>query len=150
IVKLEFRHIKPITFTSDQTGPHLLIIAGVHGDEYEPILAVQDLVERLKQSHNLVQGKLTLVPVANIAANHLNARTGPDGLDLARACAGKEQGSLTEQVAREISTLIESVDYLIDMHTGGRMYEIYPLSGYMLHPDTEVLASQRTMARAFG
>src|SRR5690606_15795215 len=82
--------------------------------------------------------------------NHLNARTGPDGLDLARSCPGKEQGSLTEQVAREISTLIESVDYLIDMHTGGRMYEIYPLSGYMLHPDTEVLASQRTMARAFG
>src|SRR5690606_4061971 len=58
-------------------------------------------------------------------------------------------GSPTEQIAWEVSELIRSVDYLIDMHTAGIRNRILPLAGYTLHPDPQVLAIQRRMARAF-
>lgn len=149
-LKSEYQHIKPITISSDQAGPHLLIIAGVHGDEYEPILAVQRLIERFGAGQQLSKGKLTLLAVVNEPAHENGSRTGPDRLDLARICPGDADGSITEQIAREISSLIQSVDYLIDMHTGGKMYEIYPLSGYVLHTDQEILEKQRWMSQAFG
>jgi hypothetical protein len=31
--------------------------------------------------------------------------------------------------------LIRSADYYIDLHTGGTEFSIYPLAGYMLHPN---------------
>src|SRR5699024_3297134 len=42
------------------------------------------------------------------------------------------------------------VDYLIDMHTGGLLYDIYPMAGYMLHADPAVLEKQQQMAIASG
>jgi hypothetical protein len=36
------------------------------------------------------------------------------------------------------------------MHTGGKLFDIYPMAGYMLHPDHNVLEQQRAMAMAFG
>lgn len=145
-----FQHINRASYDSGREGPHLLIIAGVHGDEYEPIHAVQRLIEVCSKNLNLDKGKVTLVPVVNASAHEENSRTGRDGKDLARTCPGRKDGSETEQVAWEISQWIGSVDYLIDMHTGGKTFEIYPLSGYVLHPDKEILENQRKMANAFG
>ncbi len=136
--------------SGNQPGPHLLIIAGVHGDEYEPILAVERLIEKFGNGPNLDCGRLTLVRVVNEPANDLDARCGPDGKDLARTCPGNPDGSITEQIASEISALIRTADYLIDMHTGGKMYEIYPLTGYVLHPDSQILEKQRKMCQVFG
>lgn len=145
-----FQHINPWTIDSGKEGPHLLIIAGVHGDEFEPILAIRDLIQFYqKGSIILNKGRLTLVDVVNRPAYERSSRTGVDEKDLARTCPGNEQGSETEQIAAEISHLISQADYLIDMHTGGRTFEIFPLAGYILHPNTPVLDQQRAMAQAF-
>ncbi|SHM53634.1 hypothetical protein SAMN04488057_10261 [Cyclobacterium lianum] len=136
-----------ITIRSSKPGPEGLIIAGVHGDEYEPILAVRQLIVELRDK--IGKGSLTLVPVVNKGAFLAGARLGLDGLDLARTCPGKKGGSITEKVAHEISKLIRKADFLIDMHTGGNLFEISPLAGYMLHPNSEVLETQRGMAEAF-
>lgn len=146
----DYKHFVPVTRDSGKKGPHLLIIAGVHGDEFEPTMAVARILDNLSVSINLIKGKLTLVVVVNSAAYNRMERTAADGLDLARTCPGRKDGSETEQIAWEISQLIRSVDFLIDMHTGGKTYEIYPLSGYVLHPDKEILEKQRAMAKAFG
>jgi predicted deacylase len=69
---------------------------------------------------------------------------------LARTCPGKPGGSTTERIAHELSELIRTADYVIDLHTGGTRLRVQPLVGYMLHPDVAVLAVQRRMARAFG
>lgn len=137
------------TYCIDQgiPGPHLLISGGVHGDEFEPLLAI----DRLRQSPELsaIRGKLTLLPVANESAFARGTRVGSDGLDLARTCPGREQGSPTEQVAWELSGLIRSADYYIDLHTGGLAYTVWPMTGYVLHPNAAVLERQRALARAF-
>ncbi|MBX3427120.1 MAG: succinylglutamate desuccinylase/aspartoacylase family protein [Pirellulales bacterium] len=123
-------------------------MAGVHGDELEPILAVRRLARRLRRSPPLA-GSVTLVPIANPSACRLKQRCGSDGLDLARTFPGRSHGSLTERIAWELTKLIQSADCLIDLHTGGAKYDLWPLAGYLLHSDPLVLAEQRRMARAF-
>jgi len=140
---------KIVQLTGKQTvGPHVLISAGVHGDEYEPMLAIQALTEIL--GGMLLKGTVTLMPIVNVGAYLSENRLGMDGLDLARICPGNATGSDSQQAAAEVSLLIREADYYIDLHTGGRLFDIFPLAGYMLHPDADVLEKQRKMAGTFG
>jgi predicted deacylase len=135
------------TLSGPAAGPHLLITAGVHGDEFEPMAAVRQLIRTLDQQRP--RGRVTLVPVVNEPAFRRGARTAEDNLDLARTCPGQADGSITERIAAALSSLIRSADYYIDLHTGGLALELVPLAGYMLHADAAVLDVQRRMARAF-
>lgn len=138
-----------LTIKGNHSGPHLLITAGVHGDEYEPMEACRRIFQKVKQMQGKLCGNLTIIPVVNQSAFELGSRMGSDDLDLARVCPGNEKGSKTEQVAYALSKLIRTADYYIDMHTGGRLHNIYPFAGYMLHPDSSILQSQRQLAKAF-
>ncbi len=127
--------------------PNLLILGGVHGDEFESMAAIRRLKACLEPS--VLRGCVTLVPVVNEAAYWRGQRTADDGLDLARTCPGSQEGSLTERIAYAVSQLILKADYLIDLHSGGIAMTCAPLVGYMLHPDPATLERQRRMARAF-
>jgi predicted deacylase len=136
------------SFGERAAGPHVLVTGGVHGDEFEPMAAIRQLIGEL--SNRDLRGRITLVPVVNEPAFRLGQRTAEDGLDLARTCPGKPDGSATEQVAHALSELIRSADYYIDLHTGGTRLQVLPLAGYMLHSRPDVLERQRRMARCFG
>lgn len=139
-------------FGSKTDGPRLLITGGVHGDEFEPMVAIRRLIDRFESDGSLpttLRGSVTLVPVVNEAAFLRGHRCADDGLDLARVCPGRADGSITERTARALSDLIESVDYYIDLHTGGTEFAVLPLAGYAMHQDTTVLDAQRRMAKAF-
>lgn len=139
--------------TGKRAGPRVLITAGVHGDEYVPMLTVRELIRRFETEADLLnqlQGRLTLVPVVNESAFRLGRRCGEDGLDLARSCPGKEDGSVTEQTAAALSALIRDADFYVDLHTGGTEFCVWPLAGYVLHKDADILEKQRGMAKAFG
>lgn len=145
--------LRSYEFTGESEGPHLLITGGVHGDEYEPIAALRELVKMfLNGEHRVANltGRVTIIPCVNEEAFRLGERCGADGLDLARICPGRADGSTTERTAYALSEFVRSADYYIDLHTGGTLFSIYPLAGYMLHPNPEVLAQQRVMAKAFG
>jgi predicted deacylase len=129
-------------------GPNLLITAGVHGDEYEGMVAIRELITHIDPTQ--LRGQLTLVPVVNESAFDLRVRAGEDGLDLARTCPGRADGSLTERVAHELASPINNADYYIDLHTGGSIMQVDPLVGYNLVSDPKILDTQRRMARAFG
>ncbi len=159
---MSFR-IRQQQFRGPASGPHLLITGGVHGDEFEPIAAIRRLAGMLATSNSvsqapndsasdnvtLLRGTATLVPCVNEDAFLLGSRCAADNLDLARTCPGRPDGSLTEQVAHDLSQLIRTADFYIDLHTGGTEFSILPLSGYVLHSDPGVLEHQRRMARAF-
>lgn len=146
-MKIAFPIDKPFLMASGQPGPHVVITAGVHGDEYEPMLAAMQLIEQLQQ--NIIAGSVSIIPVVNPTAFSAGTRTGDDGLDLARICPGNSNGSSSHQAAAKLSALIQTADYYIDLHTGGREFDIYPLAGYMLHASAEILARQQWMAKAF-
>jgi predicted deacylase len=137
-----------IEIAGERAGPHLLITGGVHGDEFEPMAAARQLARELRPEE--LRGKVTLVPVVNEPAFRLGNRCGEDGLDLARTCPGRADGSVTERIAFALSQLIRSADLYIDLHTGGTRLMVLPLTGFVLHPDLAVLEQQRRMARAFG
>ena len=128
-------------------GHHLLITGGRHGDEFEPMAAIRRLIKLLDPLE--MSGRVTLVPVVNQAAFERGSRTAEDGLDLARVCPGKADGTSTEQAAAALSMWIRTADFYIDLHTGGMALDVLPLVGYTLHPDPKTLQWQRRMARAF-
>lgn len=135
------------TVSGSAGGPHLLITGGVHGDEFESMQAIRRLIHTLDAA--TVRGRITLAPVVNASAFERRHRTGADELDLARTCPGSADGTITERTAHALSQLIGQADYYIDLHTGGTGMAVYPLAGYCLHSDPDVLDVQRRMARAF-
>ena len=139
--------LKSTSMTGDREAPKLLITGGVHGDEFEPMVAVRRLMGLLPSLQ--LRGEVTLVPVVNEAAFVRKHRWAEDGLDLARVCPGDPDGSVTERTAFALSQLIQSADYYIDLHTGGTTMSVYPMAGYALHSNPSVLEKQRGMARAF-
>lgn len=144
--------LKTFEFRSQLARPRLLITGCVHGDEFEPIAAIRRLVALFEQHAEAVSGfhgTVTLIPVVNESAFLRGHRCGDDGLDLARTCPGRSDGSVTEQTAWAVSEAIRNADYYMDLHTGGTELSVYPLSGYMLHANQEVLETQRRMAQAF-
>lgn len=140
--------LKKYELVSGQPGPRVLIVAGVHGDEYEPMLAAHEIIEDL--NGKLSHGSIIIVPVANEDAYKQQNRCGTDGLDLARICPGDASGTATHRTAFELSELIRQADYMIDMHTGGLTYDIFPMAGYMLVDDPELLEKQQDLAIATG
>ena len=128
-------------------GPHLLVTGGVHGDELEPVAALRQLSSLVPRQE--LRGRLTVVPLVNQPAAMRASRCGDDKLDLARVCPGSPHGTITERIAWQLSELIREADFYIDLHTGGAVLEISPLTGYMLHSRPDVLAAQRRMAHAF-
>lgn len=138
-------------FTGAGDGPHVLITGGVHGDEFEPMRAIRRLIARFDDpaANDLQAGRVTLIPVVNEAAFLRGHRTAEDGLDLARVCPGRPNGTVTERTAAAISERIRSADLYLDLHTGGTELGVTPMAGYVLHDDPAVLAKQRRMARAF-
>src|SRR5262249_56052604 len=112
----------PVTVINGRTpGPVLALVAGTHGYEYSPILALQRLLPKI--SPQTLSGAVILVHVANMPS--FLRRTiyyGPeDGKNLNRVYPGKPDGTLSERIARVITTqVIERADYLIDLHCGDR------------------------------
>ena len=92
--------LKTETIVGQEPGPHLLITGGVHGDEFEPMAAVRLLIRRVCPES--LRGRLTLVPVVNEPAFRRGQRTAEDGLDLARTCPGRPDGSVTERIAHAL------------------------------------------------
>lgn len=131
--------LQPHTIDHGRAGPHLLITGGVHGDEFEPPLAIRRLLA-LPELADLC-GRLTLVPVVNEAAFARGSRVAEDGLDLARTCPGRADGSVTERTAQALSTLIRAAGFYLDLHTGGTTLSVWPMTGYVLHPRSDVLSS---------
>src|SRR5579883_2590239 len=110
----------PVTvFNGIKDGPVLALIAGNHGYEYPPILALQML--RAKINPKKLAGALILVHVANMPS--FLGRTvyfSPiDQKNLNRVYPGKAGGSVSERIAFAITgQVIERCDYLLDLHGG--------------------------------
>ena len=130
----------PITvFNGAKDGPVLALIAGNHGYEYPPILALQKLRARLRP--NQLSGAVILVHVANMPS--FLGRTvyfSPiDQKNLNRVYPGKKDGSVSERIAYAITTeVIAHSDYLLDLHCGDGNESLRPYCYQMLTGDAEL------------
>ena len=128
--------VVPVTVLSGSAGPTLLLIAGVHGDEYEGQIVLADLARTLDPA--ALRGRVILVPRANPLAAAAGRRTTPeDGGNLARAFPGDPAGPITAALAAAIARhLVPLADAVIDLHAGGGSLEYVPCGWGRLPRDT--------------
>ena len=103
----------------ENKGPVFTIIAGVHGYEYPPIIAVQQLMNEI--DYKKLKGTLVILPIANTAAfSGRSVFYNPiDGKNLNTTFPGKQNGTITEQIAYEITNKIIPIsDVFLDIHAG--------------------------------
>jgi predicted deacylase len=123
-------------------GPTVGVLGGVHGDEYEGVIATTAIARTLHTE--LTCGELRLAAPAHPAAWAARTRRSPiDGADLARSFPGRPDGSATERVAHTLTMqLIRRSDLVVDLHSAGMGFAMPFLCGYQDHGD-ERIASQR-------
>lgn len=129
-------------------GPALSIVCGVHGDEYEARIAVADILRSLDVSN--LAGTVIWFPVANVDAFTAASRIGPiDSVNLNAAFPGDPKGTLTRRVAfTMLECILESADYLLDLHSGGNIYTIVPYT--VCHTEGEHGRKSLALSKAFG
>lgn len=139
------------TIRGAHPGPTLALVAGNHGYEYPPILALQRLRSRLTPDH--LRGTVILVHVANMPS--FLGRTvyfSPiDGKNLNRAYPGRPDGTVCERIAHAITTqVIEPCDALLDLHCGDGNESLRPYVYQTVTGDAALDDAIAKLVLAFG
>jgi predicted deacylase len=110
----------PITIVRGaQPGPTLALIAGTHGSEVAPIVALQRVRATLDPAG--LRGTVLIVHVANVPSflGRTVYYSPVDGKNLNRVYPGRADGTVSERIAHAITReIIERADYLVDIHSG--------------------------------
>ena len=143
----------PITIVRGaQPGPTLALIAGTHGSEVAPIVALQRV--RAIVDPAALRGTVLIVHVANMPS--FLGRTiyySPiDGKNLKRVYPGKPDGTVSERIAYAITNqIIERADFLVDIHSGDGNESLRPYSYWSpLGLNARADSIARDMALAWG
>ena len=135
----------PIVVLKHGKGPTALFISGTHGDEYEGQVALCNLARSLKPEQ--IQGRVILLPAANLPAAVAGLRTSPiDDGNLNRLFPGDAMGDVTTQIAYYIEhELVPQADIVVDLHSGGSSLHYVP-SALMMQDDDDPARQVRLVA----
>jgi predicted deacylase len=133
-------------------GPTLALVAGTHGSEVAPIIALQRLRQQLRPAD--LRGTLVLVHVANLPSYlHRTIYRGPwDAKNLNRVFPGRRDGTVSERIADVLTReVIDKADFLVDMHAGDGNESLRPYTYWSrLGLDARVDSLAHEMALAWG
>jgi hypothetical protein len=132
-------------------GPVLALVAGTHGAEYVPIIALQRLRAAIDPA--TLRGTVILVHVANMPSflGRTVYYSPADGKNLNRVFPGKPDGTLSERVAHAITTqVIEQATHVVDLHCGDGNESLRPYVYWITSGKPEVAQAAKAMALAFG
>jgi predicted deacylase len=139
------------TIRGKRPSPVLALIAGNHGYEYPPIVALQRLRGLIDPA--TLAGTVVMVHVANMPS--FLGRTvyfSPvDGKNLNRVYPGSPNGTISERIAYAITTeIIEPSDYVLDLHCGDGNESLRPYVYQAVTADPHVNEEISRLATAFG
>lgn len=145
--------VVPVTILHGaKPGPVLAITCGVHGYEFIPILAAQQLLPQLDPK--AMSGTLILVRLAHVPAFLKRSifYNPNDGKNLNRVFPGSPTGTQSARIAYAISTeVIAKADLHIDMHGGDGTESLVNFAGTYGGKLAEAqYAKSREMGLAFG
>ena len=143
----------PITIVrGGQPGPTLALIAGTHGSEVAPIVALQRV--RATLDPVALRGTVLIVHVANLPSflGRTIYYSPVDGKNLNRVYPGRSDGTISERIAFAITRdIIERADYLVDIHSGDGNESLRPYTYWSpLGLDARADSIAREMALAWG
>ena len=129
-------------------GPHLCLLAGIHGGEYSSIAALVRFMNALDTRE--LCGRVTAVPIVSMPS--FLSRTAfvmpQDGKNLNRCFPGSLGGTFSDVLARHVfDELIAPSDFLLDLHGGDMVEALEPFS---LYDESAVEEQARGLAIAFG
>lgn len=132
-------------------GKVLALVAGVHGYEYPPILALYRLKTMVDPAR--LSGTLLLIHIANRPS--FEKRTiyyNPyDWKNLNRVFPGNPEGTLSQRIAHVLTEeVIKRCDALIDLHCGDGNEALIPYTYWMVSGDEKMDGATRKLALAFG
>ena len=142
----------PISIVNgSRPGPVLALVAGVHGYEYPPILALQRLRTAIDPKD--LAGAIIMVHVANMPS--FLARTvyySPvDRKNLNRVFPGRADGTLSDRIADVLTReIIDRSGYLVDLHCGDGNESLRPYLYWETTGAPGVAEAGRQLALAFG
>lgn len=145
----ELYALKRFVVTGARKGPHVLINAGSHGDEFLAIDTAKKVYEELNPEE--VNGKISIIPEANIFAAIKNKRETPEPefelyeseeRNLNRCFNAVEledgpDGNITERLAYHILKLVVKSDYCFDLHTATAPGHKIDQIREKVHPDID-------------
>lgn len=142
----------PVTVINGaRKGKTLALVAGIHGYEYPPILALYRLKTMIDPTE--LTGTLVLVHIANLPS--FEKRTiyynPSDGKNLNRVFPGDPGGTLSQRIAYVLmEEVVKKCDILIDLHCGDGNEALIPYTYWMISGEKKLDDLTRTMALAFG
>lgn len=125
--------------------PRALAIAGVHGDEYEGVAALQDMTQEINPRE--LRGTLTIVPVANPQAFSAGTRRNPVDLgDLNRSFPGNPNGTMSERLAHLLfHEFVLGSDCILSLHCWSKEATVVP---YVEYIDENTRVGRRSFSAA--
>lgn len=142
----------PVTLIRGQRpGPMLALLAGIHGSEYAPIIALQRLSQELDPA--IMSGSVILVQTAHIQSflRRTVYYNPVDGNNLNRMFPGDPEGTMTQRIAYAITTqVIDQCDFLIDNHAGDANEDLAPFIFCLETGDQKTDVAMRELAKVYG
>lgn len=132
-------------------GPVLALVAGTHGMEYVPIIALQRL--RTAIDPKTLRGTVMMVHVANMPSflGRTIYYSPVDGKNLNRVFPGRADGTISERIADAITReFIARATHVVDLHCGDGNESLRPYLYWITTGDPKVAEEGRAMALAFG
>jgi len=147
---LGFYPVPIICIGGTEEGPTLLLIGGVHGDEFEGPVALMRLMHSLPPRE--ISGRIIMLPALNMPAIEATSRISPlDRANLNRAFPGDPDGGPTAMLAHFVETvLMPQSDAVIDLHAGGKASVFAACALASRNEDADLSESNLALAKAFG
>jgi predicted deacylase len=132
-------------------GPVLALVAGTHGMEYAPIIALQRL--RTAIDPRSLSGTVVMVHVANMPSflGRTIYYSPADGKNLNRVFPGRADGTLSERIAETLTReVIARATHVVDIHCGDGNEALRPYVYWITTGPAEVAEAGRRLALASG
>ncbi|MBE3132217.1 MAG: succinylglutamate desuccinylase/aspartoacylase family protein [Acidobacteria bacterium] len=142
----------PITVLNGaRPGPVLALIAGVHGFEYPPVIALQRLRTAIDPQD--LAGGIIMVHMTNMPSflGRSIYYTPGDRKNLNRVFPGRADGTISERIADVITReVIDRAGFVVDLHCGDGNESLRPYLYWVTTGAPGVVEAGRQLALAFG
>ena len=142
----QWQHLPVLVFKGAKLGKKIIITAGVHGDEYNGVLAAQKTARELVNKE--LAGTVTIVPMINLTGmlNHsrdfFSADPDASPCNLNRFFPGDTNGNEANRYIHTLwnGLLKANAELAIDLHTqtSGTVYPLYVFADFRLEQALEM------------
>lgn len=117
---LETLHIKKNRIEAKNIRPdmkRICIVTGIHGDELEGQYICYELVRRLENNRELLDGIVDIYPCVNpLGMETITRRIPTFDLDMNRSFPGNLDGDMSEYAAAKLMEDVSGADFCVDLH----------------------------------